>query len=108
EGLEMAQHLLACGANDMGGTLINESISTSAGAQHGQLVPPRELRRVIRAAGRMPAERTSLYAVRRIYQDERDESDSPLDRVEDADARFGSYGKLSRSNEFRFVERVKA
>ena len=45
EGPKMAQHLLNVGANDLGGTLINESISTSAGAQYGQLVPPKELRR---------------------------------------------------------------
>src|SRR5689334_2668766 len=56
EGLAMSQRLLACGANDMGGTLINESISTSAGAQHGQLASPRDLRRLIRACGRVPAE----------------------------------------------------
>jgi len=35
------------GANDVGGTLMNESISTSAGAQYGQLIQPRELRRLI-------------------------------------------------------------
>lgn len=41
EGLAMAQVLLSCGVNDMGGTLMNESISTSAGATHGQLLKPR-------------------------------------------------------------------
>jgi len=49
------------GANDMGGTLINESISTSAGASYGQLVPPAELRRLIRDAGRLPAQRSTTY-----------------------------------------------
>ena len=39
-GAEDGAVLLACGANDLGGTLINESISTSAGARYGQLVPP--------------------------------------------------------------------
>jgi FO synthase subunit 2 len=105
EGLAMAERLLACGANDMGGTLINESISTSAGAEHGQLVPPRELRRVIRAAGRIPAERTSLYAVRRVYSSEADEHESALDRVDDADTRFGSYASLAASADFRFRDR---
>src|SRR5262249_38998968 len=57
EGPKFAQVLLAAGANDMGGTLINESISTSAGASYGQLVPPVELRRLIRDAGRVPAQR---------------------------------------------------
>jgi len=101
EGPEMAQRLLGCGANDMGGTLINESISTSAGAPHGQLLAPRELRRLIRVAGRVPAERTSLYAVRRVFDEENDDASSPLDAVADAE-RFGSYQKLVRAAEFRF------
>src|SRR5438477_11434714 len=46
EGPKLAQLLLAAGANDLGGTLINESISTSAGVQYGQLVGPAELHRL--------------------------------------------------------------
>jgi 7,8-didemethyl-8-hydroxy-5-deazariboflavin synthase CofH subunit len=106
EGPQMAQRLLGCGANDMGGTLINESISTSAGAPHGQLLPPRELRRLIRAAGRVPAERTSLYAVRRVFDEETDDASSPLDAVADTE-RFGSYQKLAHAAEFRFQHRDK-
>src|ERR671938_1459062 len=68
EGPKLAQLLLDAGANDLGGTLINESISTSAGASFGQLVPPAELRRIIRDAGRLPAERTSTYALRRVFE----------------------------------------
>ena len=52
EGPKLSQYLLTVGANDLGGTLINESISTSAGAQYGQLVPPKELRRLVRDVGR--------------------------------------------------------
>jgi hypothetical protein len=59
EGPKLAQVLLVAGANDLGGTLINESISTSAGAGYGQLVPPAELRRLVREAGRVPAQRTT-------------------------------------------------
>jgi FO synthase subunit 2 len=103
EGPKMAQHLLSCGANDMGGTLINESISTSAGASFGQLVPPRELRRLIRDAGRVPAERTSTYAIRRVFEKEPDEGEaSPLDQVTDPEARFGSYRRLTLAPDFRF------
>ena len=58
EGMVWARELLACGATDLGGTLINESISTSAGAGHGQLQSPRSLRDAIRVAGRNPVERT--------------------------------------------------
>src|SRR5881296_1631868 len=67
EGPKMAQCLLAAGANDLGGTLINESISTSAGAGYGQLVPPAELRRLIRDAGRIPAQRNTEYELVRVY-----------------------------------------
>ncbi|MGH7275568.1 MAG: 5-amino-6-(D-ribitylamino)uracil--L-tyrosine 4-hydroxyphenyl transferase CofH, partial [Candidatus Rokuibacteriota bacterium] len=102
EGPKVAQILLAAGANDMGGTLINESISTSAGAQYGQLVGPGELCRLIRDAGRVPAQRDTLYNVVRTYRDGED-PESPLDRIEDAEARFGSYRKLIASGEFRFT-----
>jgi 7,8-didemethyl-8-hydroxy-5-deazariboflavin synthase CofH subunit len=70
EGPKLAQWCLNAGANDLGGTLINESISTAAGATYGQLVPPRELRRWIREAGRVPAERTTLYEIRTPLTDE--------------------------------------
>jgi FO synthase subunit 2 len=102
EGPKLAQILLGAGANDMGGTLINESISTSAGAAYGQLVGPAELCRLIRDAGRVPAQRDTLYGLVRTYKDD-ETPDSPLDRVEDAEARFGSYRKLIASGEFRFT-----
>jgi FO synthase subunit 2 len=103
EGPKMAQYLLASGANDLGGTLINESISTSAGAGFGQLVPPAELRRLVREAGRVPARRTTLYELVKVYTSATDEDDSPLDHIADAEARFGSYRRLASSGEFRFL-----
>ncbi|HYR88840.1 MAG TPA: 5-amino-6-(D-ribitylamino)uracil--L-tyrosine 4-hydroxyphenyl transferase CofH [Terriglobia bacterium] len=102
EGPKLAQYLLAAGANDVGGTLMNESISTSAGAQYGQLIQPRELRRLIRDAGRTPAQRKTTYQVIQVYASE-DDAASPLDFVENADTRFGSYRQLSQSKEFRFT-----
>jgi 7,8-didemethyl-8-hydroxy-5-deazariboflavin synthase CofH subunit len=97
EGLPRAQHLLSCGANDLGGTLMNESISTSAGAQHGQLMRPVELRRVIRDAGRVPAERNTRYEHVRVFsRDGADDPSHPLDSVEDAEQVFGSYQALTR------------
>ena len=101
EGPKLAQVLLDAGANDLGGTLLNESISTSAGAQYGQLVGPAELRRLIRDAGRVPAQRDTLYAIVHTYNDG-DDPESPLDRIDDAEARFGSYRRLIASGEFRF------
>ena len=102
EGPKLSQYLLTVGANDLGGTLINESISTSAGAQYGQLVPPKELRRLIRDVNRTPAERTTTYTLRKIYTGE-DEELSPLDLIENPDERFGSYRKLAASSQFRYV-----
>ncbi len=104
EGPKLSQALLDAGANDLGGTLINESISTSAGAQYGQLVGPAELRRWIRDAGRVPAERDTLYRIVRTYEHGEDPV-SPLDAIEDAEARFGSYKRLIASGEFRFTQR---
>ena len=104
EGPKLAQLLLDAGANDLGGTLINESISTSAGASYGQLVPPAELRRLIRDAGRVPAQRDTLYKLLHVYGDG-DDPDSALDHVQDAEARFGSYRRLIASGEFRFTAR---
>ena len=107
EGPKMAQYLLAAGANDVGGTLINESISTSAGAGFGQLVPPAELRRIIREAGRVPARRGTTYELLKVYARPEDDEDSPLDHVTDAATRFGSYRALSTSGEFRFLHPTK-
>lgn len=98
DGMRQAQWLLGCGANDFGGTLINESISTSAGASHGQLQRPAALRRAIRDAGRIPFERNTRYGVVREPGDEA----HPLDAVDDADATFGSYSALTRDERFRF------
>jgi FO synthase len=63
-GLGMAQMCLQSGANDFGGTLINERISRMAGATTGQYVPPEEFERLILDIGRIPAERTTLYEIR--------------------------------------------
>ncbi len=102
EGPKLGQLLLNAGANDFMGTLINESISTSAGAIYGQLMKPREMRRLIRDAGRIPAERTTTYEIRRLFGPEEDSHYDPLDLVEDSEERFGSYERLTRSSAFRF------
>jgi FO synthase len=52
---------LRAGVNDLGGTLMNESISRSAGAEHGQEFPPERMEELIRASGRTPRQRTTLY-----------------------------------------------
>jgi FO synthase len=60
-GVEGAQAALHAGANDLGGTLMNESISRAAGASHGQEMPPERMEEAIRAIGREPRQRTTLY-----------------------------------------------
>ena len=92
------------GANDLGGTLINESISTAAGAGYGQLVPPRELQRWVWDAGRVPAERTTTYAIRQAYPTPADAPVHPLDEAADHPERFGSYFELIEMEKFRFRE----
>jgi FO synthase len=52
---------LRAGVNDLGGTLMNESISRSAGAEHGQEFPPQAMEDLIRSAERIPRQRTTLY-----------------------------------------------
>lgn len=54
EGLDGARELLSAGVNDLGGTLINESISTAAGAAHGQLTRPSQMRTLVRSICRTP------------------------------------------------------
>jgi FO synthase len=56
-----AAQLLKAGANDLGGTLMNESISRAAGARHGQELPAVEMEALIVAAGRQPRQRNTLY-----------------------------------------------
>ena len=60
-GLDGAAAALRAGCNDLGGTLMNESISRAAGASHGQELPPEGMEEAIRAAGRTPRQRTTLY-----------------------------------------------
>jgi FO synthase subunit 2 len=97
EGIRQSQWLLDCGANDIGGTLMNESISTSAGAMHGQLMRPAELHRVIRDAGRTPVQRNTKYEPLRVYSnDPAEDPESPLDRIEDPEKVFGSYKQLTQ------------
>ena len=62
-GLDGGRRLLDAGCNDLGGTLMGEIITRSAGAAHGQEVTPQEFREVIEAAGRRPALRSTTYEI---------------------------------------------
>ena len=98
EGPRFAQVLLDWGANDFGGTLINESISTSAGASHGQLLRPWQIRYLARDVGRIPAQRDTEYNIIRRFDDEPE--DDALDAADDS--QFGSYFDLIKIKKFRY------
>jgi len=66
-GFEMSLACLRAGANDFSGTLMEESISKAAGATFGEYVSPEEFRSRIRSIGRVPAERTTTYKIRRMF-----------------------------------------
>jgi len=100
EGQKMSQLLLMWGANDFGGTLINESISTSAGSSYGQLIKPKEIRRLVREIGRVPAERNTNYKILKKF-DNIGESDDELDKISDV-SKFGSYAELIKINKFKY------
>jgi len=103
EGPKFSQIALLAGANDFGGTLINESISTAAGAGYGQLMKPSQFRQLIREMGRIPAERTTTYNKIKVFETE-DHAVDLLDTVENPAERFGSYHNLIRLKEYRFKD----
>src|SRR5467141_3096311 len=68
-GFETSLACLQAGANDFSGTLMEENISKAAGATFGEFVQPQEFRRLIRSIGRVAAERTTTYKIRRLYNE---------------------------------------
>ena len=77
-GREGAIAALHAGANDLGGVLMDESISRAAGTEHGQEFPPHAMEETIRAAGRVPAQRTTLYGTPPKRQQDRARQAAPL------------------------------
>ncbi|MGD1835377.1 MAG: 5-amino-6-(D-ribitylamino)uracil--L-tyrosine 4-hydroxyphenyl transferase CofH [Nitrososphaeraceae archaeon] len=101
EGPKIAQILLNAGVNDFGGTLINESISTSAGAIYGQLLKPKKIHSIIRRNGKIPAQRNSTYKIIKKYENEDKEFEElELNNVDPEI--FGSYNQLVKLNKFKF------
>jgi len=100
EGAKMSQLLLQAGVNDFGGTLINESISTSAGSEFGQIMKPKEIRSLIMSAGRIPAQRNSVYEIIKVFDGKDDDHESLLDMAETS--QFGSYHELIKLDKFRY------
>ncbi|MCK8785677.1 5-amino-6-(D-ribitylamino)uracil--L-tyrosine 4-hydroxyphenyl transferase CofH [Roseomonas sp. NAR14] len=77
-GPEGVARVLAAGVNDLGGTLMDESISRAAGTRHGQEFPPEAMEALIRAAGRVPAQRTTLYGAVPEERRQRSRAAAPL------------------------------
>jgi 7,8-didemethyl-8-hydroxy-5-deazariboflavin synthase CofH subunit len=80
-GFEGSLACLEAGANDFGGTLMEESISKAAGANFGEYVSPGEFRALIRKIGRTPVERSTMYKVRRVFDSPDSEERLPLERM---------------------------
>ncbi len=91
-GRNGAMLALQCGANDLGGSLMNESITRAAGAQHGQEWPPAEMAAAISRLGRSARMRTTLYADAPATQRERAFNACALSQIINSDA-----GKFQRS-----------
>jgi FO synthase len=93
-GPSLAQRILDCGANDFGGTLMNESISRAAGGEHGQELTPLEMCRLIRGIGRLPRQRNTTYETVEVFEDHDPPACAPLfplvasERNETHDARL--------------------
>lgn len=77
-GPEGVRQALAAGVNDLGGTLMNESISRAAGSEWGQELPPEQMEELIRSAGRVPRQRTTTYGVPPAEQVARSFGATPL------------------------------
>jgi FO synthase len=78
-GPEGLKWCLRAGANDIGGTLMNESITRAAGATHGEEMPPAEMEALVRSIGRSPRQRTTLYGTPPHQQSEVSFTAPPLD-----------------------------
>jgi FO synthase len=77
-GFEQSLACLEAGANDFGGTFMEESISKAAGANFGEYVSPGEFRALIRSIGRVPAERSTTYKIRKVFEDQDAEECLPV------------------------------
>ncbi len=94
------QGVAAClnaGANDLGGTLMNETITRSAGAQHGQEMPPRMMDAMIKRLGRIPSQRSTVYGEPPAVQVKASYLADPLEEtINTAPLKLESSGKLNR------------
>ena len=86
-GPEGVKAALGAGANDLGGTLMNESITRAAGTVHGQEMEPHRMDETIREAGRIPRQRTTTYGIPPEAQERRSRQAPPIAAVVETPAR---------------------
>lgn len=98
-GSDAASACLQAGANDLGGTLMNESISRAAGNEHGQEMGPEQMEGLIKAIDRSPEQRTTLYHPAPPCQREKSFSAAPLATTIQPPA--GKYARVGTSSDQR-------
>jgi FO synthase len=81
-GFDQSLACLEAGANDFGGTLMEESISKAAGANFGEYVAPGEFRAMIRTLGRVPVERATTYKFLKVFEHADAEEILPIERLQ--------------------------
>ena len=101
EGKKIAQIILDWGANDFGGTLINESISTAAGSLYGQIMKPKEIRNIIWQCNRNPVQRNTYYNTIKKFKMTDKKYDDKIDKLNNM-KKFGSYFELIKIKKFRY------
>ena len=99
---------LEAGANDLGGTLMNESITRAAGATHGQEMPPEAMEALIRSIGREPWQRTTLYAEAQPDRIAASFDAPPLIQPIDTPATKGTPVRTQESTGFRPSPRMRS
>jgi FO synthase len=95
-GRDGARACLEAGCDDLGGTLMNESISRAAGAAHGQELPPAEMEALIASLGRTPSQRTTLYGPAPAERQQTARSAAPLTPVVQTPAKRRASLQLQR------------
>jgi 2-iminoacetate synthase ThiH len=80
-GFAQSLACLEAGANDFGGTLMEESISKAAGANYGENISPGEFRALVRSIGRVPAERSTTYKIRKVFEQPDTEERLPMPQM---------------------------
>lgn len=96
-GTAGAATCLNAGANDLGGTLMNETITRSAGAAHGQEIVPARMAKIIKGIGRLPQQRTTFYQLAALERIRTAANASPLAPLENTATTVSKQSKLART-----------